>query len=169
MNDPGHKDHERYTTRKSLVIDLTAHVVLTSALSCFFYFSTGRLSQAVLCILGGVFIDTDHFIDHFLHHGWRFGLKDFLYHSHLDSGKVYIVFHSWELIILLWGVSFMVSLLLPLAAGMTLHLAVDQVSCTRSKLFYFLAYRWYHGFRWETAAPDLLLREKKEHGERDGG
>ncbi len=161
MNDPGRKDHERYTSRKSLVLDLAAHVVLTSALSCFFYFSTGRPGQAALCILGGLFIDVDHFIDHFLYHGWTFSLKEFLYHSHLDSGKIYIVFHSWELVILLWGVSFMVSWLLPLAAGMTLHLAVDQVLCTRSKLFYFLAYRWYHGFRWGIAAPEILLRGNK--------
>lgn len=154
----------KYTSYKLLVIDLGSHIVLSSALSCLFYFSTGRLNWVFLCILGGVFIDMDHLIDYFLYFGRRFSLMDFVHHSYLDSGKVYIFFHSWELITILWGISFIGSWLIPLAAGMTAHLIIDQFSWNKASLFYFLLYRRHYGFSTEKLIPSMISRrDSYEH------
>ena len=146
MMDTNKKRSEKYTTGKSLVVDLTVHAVLALVLSFLFYFFTGKLSWAVLCIVGGVFIDVDHFMDHFRYYGRKFDIMDFLFHLHLDSGKIYLFFHSWELIALLWCLSFIAGWLIPLAAGMTVHLLVDQFLYRNAKWLYFISYRWYHGF-----------------------
>lgn len=150
----------KYSSHKSLAIDLSTHVVLTLSLSCLFFLFTGRLSWVFLCVLGGIFIDTDHLIDYFLYYGRRFSLADFVYHSYLDSGKVYIFFHSWELVALLWGLSFMVSWLVPLAAGMTAHLAVDHLSWHKLPLFYFILFRWYHNFSAKKLIPSMISKAK---------
>ncbi len=146
MENNKNREQGKYSTGKSLFVDLTLHFTVTLSLACFFYFFTGRISWVILCITGGILIDIDHFIDHFLHYGRHFRLVDFLFHSYLDSGKIYVVFHSWEILILLWIISFRVSWFIPLAAGMTGHLMIDQLFSRKPKLFYFLAFRWYHGF-----------------------
>ncbi|MFQ5952711.1 MAG: hypothetical protein ACE5JK_04825 [Candidatus Omnitrophota bacterium] len=144
---------------RDTAIDLTTHFVLTLALAWFFYRFTGRWDWSLLVVLGGVFIDLDHLIDYFLYFGWKFNLKDFFSHKYLASGRVYVIFHSWELVAIMWAFSFIFSWAIPIASGMTLHLLIDFFFSHRSRpLFLFLFFRWYNRFKLDKVHPELNYR-----------
>ena len=85
-------------------------------------------------ILGGFFIDLDHFIDYFLAFGLKFNL-DYFSHGYqfLKSGKVYVLFHGWEYVIILIAVVFVLkskrwkAFLFAIALGAFFHLGTDLV------------------------------------------
>lgn len=85
-------------------------------------------------IIGGFFIDLDHFIDYFLAFGWSFNFNYFINsHQYLKADKVYVLFHAWEYVILLI-IAVMIlnnktlkSALLALALGILFHLSADVV------------------------------------------
>ena len=81
-------------------------------------------------------------IDYFLHYGLKFRLRQFVGGGFLKSGKIYLFFHSWELlsVILILGLIFKSVYLLLITSGMSLHMLVDQFQ-KRNPLFYFLFYR----------------------------
>jgi hypothetical protein len=148
MNGSSGVEIRKSGKKRSTVIDLTAHVVFTLLLSWFFYYFTERWTWAVITVFGGILIDIDHFIDYFLHFGWKFNLEDFFESRQLASGKVFLFFHSWELVLLIWTLSVLFSWMIPLAAGMTLHLLIDCLySHRRDILFLSLIYRWRNRFR----------------------
>jgi hypothetical protein len=136
-------EKRKSSKKASAVIDLALHFVFTFLLAWFFYHFTGRWTWVILAVFGGILIDLDHFIDYFRYYGLKFNLKDFLESRQLASGKVFIFFHSWELVLLVWGLSIVFAWMIPLAAGMTLHLLVDCLySHRRDILFLSLIYRW---------------------------
>ncbi|KJJ85989.1 membrane protein [Candidatus Omnitrophus magneticus] len=159
------KSESEYITRRALFIDLLSHVILASLFSIFFYVVTHKISWVFLCILGGIFIDIDHFIDYFLYYGRNFRLGHFCYCRYLDSGKCYIFFHSWEFILLLWIGAFFIVWLVPLAAGMSIHLIVDQLS--KSGKFYFLLFRWNNQFDLDKLEPSYSEMAKKKKQTRE--
>jgi len=137
-----------------LLIDLGLHMILSLGFAYIFYKQTGLISWAILCIIGGVFIDIDHFMDYYKTFGIRFILNRFLYELGVNARKFYVIFHSWELIFILWLISGKVQWCVPLATGMTLHLIVDQIIHHLSEpLFYFVLYRWFHGFEKKRLEP----------------
>ena len=128
-------------------VDLSVHVVITIALSLYFYVLTGGWVWPMLSVIGGILIDIDHFIDHFLYFGFRFNLMSFLRHEYQASGKCYVFFHSWELLGILWFISVFVQWVFPIATGMTGHMIVDSLISHRTNLMSLsLIYRWRHGF-----------------------
>ena len=127
-------------------IDLFLHGSLSLILGTIFYYYTHRVSWFILALAGGILIDVDHFADYFIYYGKRFNIKKFLFDLKMDQKKVYIVLHSWELVILLWCLTLFVNWVVPIAASMTIHLIIDQFHWEKRKLFYFLLYRWYHKF-----------------------
>jgi len=77
--------------------------------------------------------DMDHFIDYFLALGFKFDLGYFSHgYQFLQSGKIYMLFHGWEYVIILLAVAFLVkkqlvlkSVSFALALGMFFHLCFD--------------------------------------------
>ncbi len=137
-----------------LWVDLSAHVIVITCLAVYFYFKTGGLLWSFFCVLGGILIDVDHFIDYFLCYGPRFKIRNFIYGGYLITGKFYVLFHSWELLFILWVVSVWHHLMVPLAASMTGHLLIDQFLVIRKKpLSYSLIYRYLHGFNVQRTFP----------------
>lgn len=58
-------------------------------------------------LLGGFFVDIDHLIDYYLAFGLKFNLSYFLKgYQFLKSDKIYIFFHSWELVFILFTLSY---------------------------------------------------------------
>ena len=108
-------------------VDLSVHMVVTIALSLYFYELTNGWSWPILSVVGGILIDIDHFIDYFLHFGFRFNLMSFLRHEYQASGKCYVFFHSWEILLILWVLAIGLQSVTPLAVGMTGHMLVDGV------------------------------------------
>ena len=102
--------------------DLTLHFVIACLLAWLFFRLTGAWLWPILSFIGGVLIDTDHLLDYFFYYGFKFSLKDFLGHKYLASGKSYLIFHSVEIILLVWVLSIFALWLIPLATGMTVHL-----------------------------------------------
>ena len=135
---------------RETILDLLTHFGVTLGLAWFFYMLTGGWSWPALAVLGGVFIDLDHFIDYFGYFGWKFDLKAFFEHGYMASGKVYVFFHSWELVVILWTFS----LVLPWA--IPLHLLIDVLFAQHSKPeFMSLIYRASKNFDLDQLCPEM--------------
>ena len=156
-NMPDKKNKRLPTT----FFDLTVHFVSTILLALFFLKATGGWVWPVLSIVGGILIDTDHLIDHFRHYGLKFKTKDFFNHGYLESGKCYVLFHSWELVIFLWILSYWVIGVTPLVTGMTLHMLIDfMISKRTNPMFFSLYYRWKHRFDVKVIMPERYRKLK---------
>ncbi|MFH1664845.1 MAG: hypothetical protein ABIA77_01720 [Candidatus Omnitrophota bacterium] len=143
------------TVEVKTAVDLVTHFVLTVMLAGYFRWLTNGWAWPALAVTGGILIDADHFIDHFLFYGWRFNFADFFCHRYQSCGKCYIFFHSWEIVFMLWALSLVVSWLTPLASGMTLHLVTDNLYSHRQNPQYlFLWHRWRRGFAVEKDASN---------------
>jgi len=148
-----------YRLRRN-IIDISAHVLSASVFCAIIYSASGKLSYAAAFLMGAVFIDLDHLIDSFLFSKTKFNLKDFFSASHINSGKVYLILHSWELIFVLFLVSYTLNSaqLFIFACGLTLHLTIDIVQ-RKNKLAYFIFYRLMKKFDVKVILPEVL--EKK--------
>ena len=145
------------TTRlRKTFFDLSVHFIATAIACVWVYSFSGNPAYVVVLILGGIFIDLDHFIDYFLFFGPKFNLNDFFGFSYLESGKVYVFFHSWEIIFLLLavGIYFSSSALLIFCFGLSLHLAIDNLQ-RKNPFIYFLSYRIAVGFDRRRLLPEM--------------
>lgn len=62
-------------------------------------------------LIGGFFIDLDHLFDYFLAFGFRFRLDYFLKgYQFLKSDKIYIPLHSFEIVIILFIIYYLLSI-----------------------------------------------------------
>ncbi len=144
-------------------LDIGSHVAITAFFAWLFYKHTLGWLWPCLAVLGGILIDLDHFLDYFMYYGAKFDIRDFVCNRFLASGKIYLVFHAWELIFILLGLSFFVSWIFPLAISMAAHILFDQLTNHPGEpFFYFLAYRWYHKFDLKKISMRryLLFKEK---------
>ena len=140
------------------IIDVIIHLFLTLVISGIIYLQSRNLSYAALFIAGGVFVDLDHFIDYFLYHKLNFSVKDFFSCGNLKSGKVYLVFHSWEinLFLLLLSRVFNSPQLLLLGLGLSLHLGIDNLQ-RENPWCYFLVYRMLKRFESKVLVPEFMV------------
>ena len=109
-----------------------------------------RLLSYFLAILSGFLVDLDHVIDYFLHKGLKFDLRSFISGQHYhDTNTSYILFHSWELILVL-GVLLIFNkkkdLLFPIFLGLLFHLIWDYLTNPIHWYTYFLIGRYLQGF-----------------------
>ena len=107
----------------------------------------------IFTFLGGVLIDVDHFIDHFLSFGVNFNYDYFIKGEYfLKSNKAYIVFHGFEYVILFGvlalfaKVGFRRMIFITIALGMLSHLLIDILLFPNPVKGYFILYRLLHGF-----------------------
>jgi len=108
------------------------HLVLSLVAGYICYKSYKRWSSWFWAVLSGFLVDLDHLFDYFLLRGWQFNLPDFIssryYH---EANRVYILLHSWELVLLLGVVSIFSKkkhVFCPLALGLALHLIWDHLT-----------------------------------------
>ena len=86
-------------------------------------------------LLGGFLVDLDHFIDYFMVFGWNFKYQYFIHgYEFLKSGKIHILFHSWEYVIILLLIALFLkqnikikSFILAVSIGLFVHLVTDVV------------------------------------------
>lgn len=127
----------------SLLAGLVSWVVFGNPIACL-----------VGGILGGFFVDVDHFVDYFMAFGPRFNFEYFCKgYQFVRSGKLYILFHGWEIVALLFLASFFVSgifakpAFVALVLGMFLHILSDVfINEGMSIKAYSLLYRMKKGF-----------------------
>lgn len=140
----------------SLLTHESVHFISALIIGLYFYqkHRNWRLILAALVI--GFFIDVDHLFDYFAYFGLRFNLFYFLNVATYmgPAQKIYVLFHGWEFILLLWlsgkilGNKYKLpelgsTLVFPYA----IHLLIDQFSgYTTNYLAYFLTFRILTGF-----------------------
>ena len=122
------------------------HVVISAATGGIFLYSTHSWAGAVACFFSGIFIDLDHHLDFYLEKG-KIPLRysELLYFCEKEkTGKLYLFFHSYELLALFWLLIMFLHLgyfWSGLALGLTTHLIADQIFNPLKPLGYFLIYR----------------------------
>ncbi|EKD95808.1 MAG: hypothetical protein ACD_24C00322G0002 [uncultured bacterium] len=104
-------------------------------------------------LVSTLLIDLDHLIDYFLYYGFSFNLHDFALGTQFAySGKVYVFFHSWELLLLLLTVGFYLIkkknkyILFVITLGMLSHVLYDTAYYSFSVVDYSLIYRILRNF-----------------------
>lgn len=105
---------------------------------------------ALASFAAGVLVDLDHFIDYYSDRGFTIKIKD-MYDSfvRMEIGKLYLVLHSYELVIALWISACALSfpgIWVAVAIGMTQHIILDQMTNPLTPLSYFITYRMRKGF-----------------------
>lgn len=139
-------------------IDISFHVVISLILGYFVWKISGfqdRKSFFIslfFTILGGVLIDVDHFLDHFLSFGFNFNYDYFINGEYFLGKKAYIVFHAVEYIIITGFLAIFIKdrkkkmVFCALALGMLSHLLIDIFLFPNPIKGYFIFYRILNGF-----------------------
>lgn len=127
------------------------HVIVSAGVAVGFQAITHSWVGATCCFLSGVLIDLDHYLEYYIvKKKFPFRYKDLLdFCDHNNAQKVYLYFHAYEYLIVLWlAIYFFQMGLIPLgfAIGLTVHLLCDQFTNPIKPLFYFLIFRIQHAF-----------------------
>lgn len=146
----------------------TAHAVISGVLGVGIYKCTGSAASGISAFLSGVFIDLDHHLDYFI------ALKkvplsykkllDFFEFDYPSYPKVYLFFHAWEFLALLWAIIYILHLnvvWIGFALGITVHMICDQIVNPLKPLGYFIIYRIKHGFLKKDILTDAYFQKKK--------
>mgnify|MGYP001222875262 CR=1 FL=1 len=143
---------------KNTFRDISQHILSSAVLAAAVCFISSDLSYGLIFLLGGIFIDLDHLFDYFSYKD-KFSLRDFFGNVYLDSGRVYVLLHSWELnaLILAAALVFKSYGLFVLFLALSLHLAIDNAQ-RKNPMFYLLSYRIAKEF-----SVDTLLPERKDN------
>jgi len=137
------------------------HIIASGIISYMVYMVTNSPLSALASFLAGVLIDLDHLIDYYLNYGLTYKIKE-IYKAieELQLPKVYVFLHSYEVLVVLWGLIFLVPLnhvYFAIAIGMTQHMFFDQLCNPLKPKAYFLIYRIANGFEREHFIEDSKL------------
>ena len=142
------------------------HVAASALTSTAFFSMTHSWPGTIACFLSGIVIDVDHLFDFYIHHKrmcwslsemYDFCLKD-------KAGKMYMVFHTYELLVLLWIAVALLkfdTVLLGMAVGLSIHMMFDQMINPVYPLAYFWFFRWRFGFSKKIFFHEDFLEEQK--------
>ncbi len=115
---------------------VSRHIIISFSVGALFWLFTKQLYAGLVCFFSGVLIDVDHIIDYIV----NFGCKDLTYKNLTQTceqtyekgnnygfKKLYLIFHAYEIAILLWIVSVYTKNIynIAIAIGYTTHLIVD--------------------------------------------
>ena len=130
------------------------HVVTSGVVSAGFAYFTHSWSGTLVCFLSGIFIDLDHYFDYWIYKKKiSFNYNDlYVFCSGRKEGRLYLIFHSYELFALmwiLWAGQQNSHWLLGMVIGTTIHFILDLLVNPVQPLGYSFCYRWKTGFRKE--------------------
>ncbi len=130
------------------------HVIASGFISALVWIYFKSFGCAAASFLSGILIDLDHLIDYYANHGFTLRVKT-MYDTcrNIRFNKLYIILHSYELIVLLWILIYLLSLpniWKAIAIGLTQHLILDQLTNPIRRPGYFIVYRIAHGFSKES-------------------
>jgi hypothetical protein len=131
------------------------HAIASGIISLIVWYAFRSFPAAVASFLTGTLIDLDHYIDFFANHHFTLSLKKVYEASEAsDFTKLYLVCHSYEMVIILWALIAVFSLgavWKGIAIGLTQHMILDQLTNPMTFSGYFLIYRAVNGFKKECA------------------
>lgn len=129
---------------------MLVHYVLAVAAFGAVFFLTKSLHWSALAFLINIFLDADHLIDYWLANGFNLDYKRFVRETlggglyFVKAGKVFVPFHSWELLPLISITAFVVNapqLATSFAFGFLPHLIWDQITYAKRPLMYSFIFR----------------------------
>lgn len=136
----------------NICLDLTIHFIISLEIFLIFFLKFENIFLIIPSFLGGILIDFDHILDCFFNFG-RVNFKLLCDFPYRKPQKVFLFFHSWELVILFSALAyFYFSLFFQVFAfSWGMHLLVDNLDGAKKKGFchYFLIYRLRQGFKIE--------------------
>jgi len=135
----------------------SSHVAASGIIGVFVWLHFKSFDYAIVSFVAGTFIDLDHVIDYYLNHSFTLKVRK-IYNACLKMNlkKVYLLLHSYEIVILLWYLIYAMPLgnfWKAVAIGLTQHLIFDQITNPLNTYGYFLTYRIMKGFK-----KELLLQ-----------
>ena len=108
------------------------HILASTTVGGISYYIFGSWQISVTVFLSGIFIDLDHILDYFLYEKKiKLDIKDFFYKCEaLILNKVYLLLHSYELIIILAILAYFTNdyIVLGLLIGFGTHIMLDLVA-----------------------------------------
>jgi hypothetical protein len=121
------------------------HVMISAAAGAVVIYQSKSLWAGLACLVAGVLIDLDHHLDYFINKKRMPTYQELKSFCEDDrSWRPYLIFHSFELFILLWICLFYFKLgevWIGLAIGSTLHIMCDQFFNPIKPLSYFFLFR----------------------------
>ena len=144
---------------------LKSHFLVSIIFSTLLFVIFKSWKISVSSFLGGVLIDCDHIFDYFWEFRNRFSVKKFF--DVYYNGKMLfsmIVFHSWELLVLLSICAFSMRWnpwIIGATIGFTQHIVLDQIFNKPSRCYkpngwiYFFFYRLKNDFNMKKMFPKL--------------
>jgi hypothetical protein len=122
------------------------HVLASAGVSLGLQVTMHSWPTTLGCFLSGILIDMDHYLEYYIvlkKFPYRYkDLVDFCLYD--KKPKMYLFFHSYELIFVIWLLIFYYSLgqiWIGIALGFTAHVFLDQWTNPIKPLFYFLTFR----------------------------
>lgn len=129
---------------------MSVHFSVAVFLSAVIYFLYSSWKWAAVCFIACFYTDADHLYEYVLVNGWQFDIKNMISGQYfVELNKRYLWFHSYETLILVWGLALWFKrkpFAVAFSLGFLSHLMIDQFSYPLKPLAYFLTYRWMNGF-----------------------
>lgn len=142
-----------------------SHVIISTGVSLAVYVWLHSFACAFFCLFAGVLIDVDHIFDYFLcKKRIPVSYKELCDFCKYDvDGKISVVFHSYELVMVLWIACTFISskVLLGITIGATVHLLCDAFANPFKLKSYLLSYRHYHKYDRKKFYVDGVFKNKK--------
>ena len=131
---------------------LFGHFVIGLGISFFVFKKTKNIGYIFLCLLASFLIDVDHLFDFWMAYGFSLDLGKFFEINFFKiNGKVFVPFHSWELVGLILLLSKFAKkykwVLLTVSLAMFGHILWDAISYKIVAIDYSLIYRSVHDFK----------------------
>lgn len=132
------------------------HVLISTGVSALFWSAFKSVPATAVCFLSGIFIDIDHHLDYWFvrkKFPWNYGkMKDYFFSQKYRGGPLYLIFHAYEWLILLWGFIFIGQpgiFWQGLGVGLTTHMIADLIYNPIKPYGYFITYRFLRHFNSE--------------------
>jgi hypothetical protein len=129
---------------------LKHHITASIIISAFLFTISKSWIIFTSSLISGVLIDIDHVLDYFWDYGINLRIKKFfevMYSKKIS--RLWLIFHSWELLFLLIICAFLMSWnpwIVGTIIGFTHHLISDQIFYKLNKWSYFFFWRMKNSF-----------------------
>lgn len=128
------------------------HILASAVLATMIFIITNSPAAAVACFIAGTAIDIDHVLDYYLYSGHLSLDISKISGFYQDFGKVIVVLHSYELLVVGAVVAYMLGanlLFIGAVTGFMGHMLMDTLAYEMKPQSYFLSYRVIKGFKLE--------------------
>ncbi|MBP7791747.1 MAG: hypothetical protein KA120_01660 [Candidatus Goldbacteria bacterium] len=120
------------------------HAIVTAPVAIGTYYFTHSWFYTLVSVFSGFLVDFDHVFD-YIREEKRFSLKDMFVKSYLgDFKKLYIIFHAFEYVPLVWIITLFVkdyTFAVVFTISYLSHMIPDQMANNTKPFGYFLTYR----------------------------